>query len=129
MAWRWDQGRLKYFEFSTLKKIAKALIRIEGVNPQEQPDPLRTPLSDATGQPFSPADYSVWRNYSRVFKCSLLAAKVDGRLTCTDICRDLASDADDSLSADDFLSVIIKKTYFPSPVFQGYDSEAQRVLK
>jgi hypothetical protein len=29
--WRWDQGRLEYFRFDNIRKIAKCLLNIEGI--------------------------------------------------------------------------------------------------
>ena len=75
MTWRWDQGRLDYFHFDAIRKIAPVLISLDGARLRGGIDPLRANLQTHTGMPFSPADYRVWRNYGRVFGCQLLAPK------------------------------------------------------
>lgn len=63
MRWRWDQGRLSYFQYDNLVKIAKVLLDLQGVQINQKGfDPLRKPLEDYTGLPFAPNHYRVWRN-------------------------------------------------------------------
>lgn len=127
MAWRWDQGRLEYFEYDTLRKIAGVLVQMEGVDPNEiDADPLRKPLVRNTSQPFAPERYRVWRNYARVFKLGMLATRVDDKLICTELCHRLAADLD--FNADDYLAHIVPRFYYPSPVFQGYRADVQQVF-
>ncbi len=119
--WRWDQGRLEYFIFENLKAIASCLVEVEGIeiNPQGI-DPLRTLLEEKTGLPFSPTNYRVWRNYGRVFGCSLIAMKVGKHLFVSDIGRKLA---DGSIrDVDEYLAILIQRFRFPSPVFDSFDS-------
>lgn len=45
--WRWDQGRLSYFNFDNLRRIASVLVQLEGVELNLRDlDPLRTPLEE-----------------------------------------------------------------------------------
>jgi hypothetical protein len=86
--WRWDQGRLTYFQYENLKSIAHTLIRLEGVEiNQKDVDPLRSELESFTGLPFAPSTYRVWRNYKRVFECSFLGTNLNDRLYVTDFCK------------------------------------------
>jgi len=120
--WRWDQGRLEYFIFENLKAIASCLVEVEGieVNPQGI-DPLRTLLEEKTGLPFLPTNYRVWRNYGRVFGCSLLAIKTGKHLFVSEIGRRLA---DGSIrDVDEYLTILIQRFRFPSPIFDSYDSK------
>ena len=119
MSWRWDQGRLEYFRFDTIRKIASALLSLEGVTINAAGDPIRKPLMDATGLPFDPHHYRVWRNYSRVFKCSLLATHVAGKLKCTELCK-LVADEKRTLTVDEYLGYLVPRFYFPFPAFQDY---------
>ena len=69
MRWRWDQGRLGYFQFENIVRIAQVLKTLDGVPLNTREDLLRQPLMQGTGLPFAPAHYKVWRNYARVFAC------------------------------------------------------------
>jgi hypothetical protein len=90
MHWRWDQGRLDYFRFDMIKRIAGVLCSLENIELAAHPDPLRANLVSNTGLPFAPEHYKVWRNYKRVFGCCLLAADIDGRMICTELCHRIA---------------------------------------
>jgi HNH endonuclease len=61
----------------------------------------------------------VWRNYARVFGCSLLATKADKFLFVSDICRNLANGQ--IRDVDEYLTNLIQKFRFPSPVFESYE--------
>lgn len=119
--WRWDQGRLEYFRFDNIRIIAKCLLNMEAANLNDPNlDPLRDILESETGLPFAPSHYKVWRNYGRVFACSLLATRHQDLLIVTDLCRRVAGSETPALTVDEYLSFIIPRFYFPSPVFQGY---------
>jgi len=128
MTWRWDRGRLEYFQFDTIKAIAKVLVVLDNVGLDSPVDPLRKPLMEATDQPFSPSTYRVWRNYGRVFGCQLLAVKVGSRMVCTHVCQDLARGTGQLATVDDYLAHITRTFYYPSPVFQGYDNKSPQIF-
>lgn len=122
ISWRWDQGRLEYFIFDNLRSIASSLVSLDGVDINHASDPLRTVLPAQSGLPFLPNrdDYKVWRNYGRVFGCSLLATKVEKYLYVSDICRRIAQG--DISDVDEYLKILIQKFRYPSPVFKDYKS-------
>jgi len=120
MRWRWDQGRLDYFQFDNIVRMARVLSGLDGLRLDTSSDLLRMPLERATGLPFSPAHYKVWRNYARVFACAMLATKVDGKLLVTDLCRQLAKDPP-SLTSDQYLNFVFTHFAYPYPAFDGYD--------
>lgn len=129
IVWRWDQGRLAYFQFDSLRSIARVLVELEKSLINASLDPLRNPLVSATGLPFLPVDYRVWRNYARVFGCACLATNVGNRLVTTELCKGLASGADDdALSGDDYLAYLVPRFYFPSPVFKDYKPSGLRAF-
>lgn len=111
VTWRWDQGRLKLLQFPALQYFAKRFMDLEGhkvlaANSLRSEEYLLLPES-----------YSVWRNYARVFKLSLLAYDYPpGIIRVTDVCRRLA---DDSLDADQYFGLLIQRFYYPWPVFQS----------
>ncbi|HDS8560151.1 TPA: HNH endonuclease [Escherichia coli] len=125
--WRWDQGRLDYFSVESLRKIAAVFVDIDGTEDTDpEYDPLREPLVLRTELPFSPDSYKVWRNYARVIKLSLIASRIDGRYHCTDIAKSLVS-GEMASDADSYLLTLAKRTFYPSPAFEGFDASLQRV--
>lgn len=128
--WRFDQGRLDYFRFDEVKKIAKGLYAI---NQQQRPsakdiDIVRISLSHETNLPFAPnnSQYPIWRNYGRVFKCLLLATEHNGLICTTDLCSDLVHN--DEISCDDYLLHFATHFYYPSPAFSGYQPCENRIF-
>ena len=126
--WRWDQGRLAYFQYDSLVRIARALLDLNGVKiNQPNQDPLRLPLEASTGLPFSPVSYRVWRNYARVFECSLLATSIEGKLFATDFCM-LLQLAADVFGADQYFNLLFSRFSYPFPLFEGYDPTARQIF-
>jgi len=128
MFWRWDQGRLDYFQFDTIRQIGKCLAALDGTILGGPTDPLRNPLMAGTELPFAPFTYRVWRNYKRVFGCQLLACDIDGKLICTQVCHELASGSGSLSTVDDYLTHISRRFYYPSPVFEGYSQSGTQVF-
>jgi hypothetical protein len=130
-AWRWDQGRLGYFNFNNIKLIASALLKLDGFELRNiNGDPLRTEIENRTGLPFLPRDanYPVWRNYARVFKLQLLAADIDKRLVVTDVCRKIAASTDDAWDVDTYISFLVSRFYYPSPALSNYDPNSAQIF-
>lgn len=125
--WRWDQGRLLYFQFDVLREIAKTLVKFDHADITQCEAVFRETLEHDTGMPFSPRHYTVRRNYSRVFQCAFLANFIGKRIVVTDICRDLADDDGKLKHADDYLFYYIPRFRFPFPAFDHYNSSEQRI--
>ncbi len=120
--WRFDQGRLDYFQFDEIKRIALSLADVDGISkPNVEDDILRHVLANHSLRPFAPADYTVWRNYKRVFGCLLLATEMVGKIVCTDLCKILATKSDE-IDIDDYMRHFATHFYYPSPVFDGYNN-------
>lgn len=117
--WSWDQGRLDYFQFDNLKKIAKFAL----VNDLRLTD--RRTLVATTGLPFLPDNslYPPWRNYSRVFGLSLICAKHGTGSRPTKVAQALA--ADGATTTDEYFHFLCEATTDPSPVLQGWDHKAE----
>ena len=126
MRWRWDQGRLDYFRFENIVRIAETLSRMDGVALNIGADPLRAPLVEHTGLGFKPDHYRVWRNYARVFRCSLLATDVNHRLAVTALCRRLA-DPSAGVSPDEYLDFVYSRFALPFPAFDDYNASVPPV--
>lgn len=123
--WRWDQGRLTYFQYENLKSIAHTLRRLEGVEiNQKDVDPLRSELESFTGLPFAPSTYRVWRNYKRLFECSFLGTNLNDRLYVTDFCKKIV---DDTIDVDEYLSLFIPRFRFPFAAFTDYSKSDEIV--
>lgn len=127
MKWRWDQGRLDYFQIDEIKKISQALIAFDGhaLPRASDPDSLRTTLEAYSDRPFLPDHYKVWRNYKRVFGCQMLASEVAGILISTDLCKQMAKG---DLTGDDYLIHVARHFYYPSPVFDGYVASGEQAF-
>lgn len=126
--WRFDQGRLQYFQFDEIKKIAQALNALDGTKKpaSDEKDVVREVLAKFSGLPFLPNDYTVWRNYGRVFEIMLLATSTNDHIYATDLCKSIAADPDD-LDSDDYLANFSQNFYYSSPIFADYESAASRV--
>lgn len=116
--WNWDQGRLDYFQFDNLKKIARYAI----AHDLRLTD--RKPLVAATGLPFFPDDdrYQPWRNYSRVFRLSMICAQKGNGSAATPLAALLASDG--GITTDEYFHFLAEATTDPSPALQGWDHKA-----
>lgn len=119
MRWRWDQGRLEYFKFDNIVAIAKVLCELEGVRLNSKTDLLRSPLEKQTGLPFAPSHYKVWRNYARVFECSMLATSVANQVVTTDLCKKIV-DHEKPLMPDEYLNFVFSHFLLPFPAFDDY---------
>lgn len=129
MIWRWDQGRLEYFKYDNLVRIAHALSELSNTELRTAgDDPLRVRLTSRTGLPFAPTHYRVWRNYGRVFACALLATSINNKLTITDICRRLSGEAGAPFTVDEYLSLFIHRFSYPFPAFQDYNTQRKQVF-
>ena len=122
--WRWDQGRILYFQFDVLKEISRVLVKYadKNINDSQTAFDLKKDLIVSSGLPFLPENYKVNRNYSRVFQCALLATTKgrSGELIVSDICKKLAEENSVFESADDYLFEVINRFRFPFPAFQEY---------
>lgn len=121
LRWRWDQGRLDYFRFDNIVKIARTLSKLDGVLLNTDADLLRLPLEQETDLPFSPKHYKVWRNYARTFACSMLAANIGGKMVVTDLCRALAASPSE-LTSDQYFNFVFSRFALPYPAFDDYNS-------
>lgn len=117
--WHWDQGRLDYFQFDALRKIAKF------ATTADIKAALNADLVAAVGLPFSPNSPGYerpWRNYQRVFKLSLLAFD-DGGIGRPTALAKLLSD-DGKVTSDEYFHFLAEATTDPSPALQGWDATA-----
>jgi hypothetical protein len=84
--WRWERGRLPYFQFDILRRIALFAT---------QNDWKRVGFAeaeDAVSLPFDPqrSDYLPWRNYQRLFRTMLLVSEENGIARPTSLAAALA---------------------------------------
>ena len=127
--WRWDQGRLQYFQFDNLKAIAHSLVLFDNVQISTCEENFRQQLVKNVELSFSPdtADYPIRRNYKRVFECVFLATFVNGRLQCTDVCREMAKTDSRLAYVDEYFSYYIPRFRYPFPAFKDYAETTHRV--
>ncbi|HDX8371584.1 TPA: HNH endonuclease [Aeromonas dhakensis] len=115
LQWRWDQGRLEYFQIEKLRKIASVMLELDGAE-EGNDDILRDPLTEATNLPFSPINYKVWRNYARVIKLSLIATRYNKTFHSTDIAKSLVY-GEMNTDSDLYFITLAKRFFIPSPIF------------
>ncbi len=117
--WNWDQGRLDYFQFDALRKIAKFALTNDLKNANH------ASLSNAVGLPFSPndPDYLPWRNYGRALKLSMLVADQNKVAQPTSLAKLIAVDG--SVTSDEYFHFLAEGTSDPSPALQGWDVSAK----
>ena len=127
-SWRWDQGRLEYFRYEALKKMAPVLVRHDGQSLGDANSNAKKELIEATGLPFSPDNYSVKRNYKRMLECSLLATFEGNNIIVSDICRDLASGQSLIKNENDYISELERRFRYPFPAFKNYSVEQELVF-
>ena len=115
--WNWEQGRLEYFQFDELRKIAKfgRDVDLRHAN--------RTELASAVGLPFYPDDptYRPWRNYARLFQIAMIAipAKGGSDSELTVVGNRLAQDG--KVTTDEYLHFLAQATSAPSPALSTWD--------
>lgn len=117
--WSWDQGRLDYFQFDNLKKLARYAL----ANDLRLAD--RPALVAATGLPFLPDNdrYPPWRNYSRVFRLSMICAERGRGSAATPLATLLASDG--GITTDEYFHFLAEATTDPSPALTDWNHEAE----
>lgn len=117
--WHWDQGRLEYYQFDSLRKIAGFVIR------QDVRSATRSELLAATGLPFSaPETHSPWRNYSRVLKLALLVYEAENKALPTPIATILATPG--VVTADEYFHFLARAFTEPSPALKDWSNKQLR---
>ena len=125
---------MDYFQFENLRSMSRILLRKEGMSLSDSAEDaeLRA-LAAESGLRFHPEEYTVWRNYARVYKAALLATNVpkNGKsniLACTGVCRELA--AGKIGTADDYLTLVMRSFYLDGPVFHAssYNPRSPRIF-
>lgn len=112
--WHWDQGRLVFFQFETIQRLARYALH-KNIRTASRED-----LLDETGTDFpAPPSYSPWRNYSRVFKICLL---VDGTGTPTPVARILSEPG--VVTCDEYFHFLVSSFTDPSPALSNWNSTA-----
>lgn len=116
--WNWDQGRLDYFQFDELRKIAKFAMHhdLKAVDVDD--------MAQATGLLYLPkkSGYKPWRNYSRTFKLMMLATADGTSSKATRLAELLAEDG--KVTTEDFFHFLAQATTDPSPALSGWDHTA-----
>ena len=118
--WRWEQGRLEYFQFDELRKIAKfgSLADLRQAS--------RTALEAGMGLPFYPdnPNYPPWRNYGRLFQIAMIAtpATKGGGSELTTVGKYLAQDG--KVTTDEYFHFLAQSTSSPSPALSTWNHAA-----
>ena len=112
--WRWDQGRMAYFQYDVLRAIP--LFAINNDLRNTPGDIIRA----ATGFDFPPIHNTPWRNYARVFKLCLIASEAGDQAIPTDVAILLAQPG--TITCDEYLHFLAEATTDPSPALSDWNS-------
>ena len=117
--WNWEQGRLEYFQFDELRKVARFGLA------HDLRTATRRDLADAVGLPFLPdaAAYKPWRNYGRLFQIAMIAIPHGDGARLTALGQLLAEDG--KVTSDEYLHFLAQATTQPSPALSTWDRAAQ----
>ena len=111
--WNWDQGRMQYFQYDSLRSVANFIVDHDFKNS----DP--TIIRKLTGLEFAaPTTHSPWRNYSRIYKLCLLVSEENGVAIPTDIARLLSQTG--AVTCDEYLHFLVEATTDPSPALSNW---------
>ena len=117
--WGWEQGRLEYFQFDELRKIAKFGSRAD-LRQASHVD-----LESAVRLPFPPVNprYRPWRNYGRLFQIAMIAIpKGNAGSELTDVGSLLSQDG--KVTTDEYLHFLARATTDPSPALSEWNHTA-----
>ncbi len=115
--WHWDQGRLAYFQFDAMRRIASFVVVSDFKKAS------RLDLLTATGLPFLPKTYSPWRNYSRVLKLCLLVSEVGNQAQATPVAQILAQTG--AVTCDEYLHFLVCSFTEPVPALADWQTNAE----
>lgn len=116
MFWKWEQGRLEYFQFDALRKVAKFGV----ANDLRQA--TSSELETAVELPFRPDNetYRPWRNYGRLFQIAMIAIPHGSKKAkLTSLGKLLAEDG--KVTTDEYLHFLAQATTQPSPAHKGWN--------
>jgi hypothetical protein len=112
--WHWDQGRLEYFQFNIIQKIAAFAINhdLKTID--------RATLQTEIGLPFTPDDinYPPWRNYSRVFRLCLLVNVQSDRAIHTPVAELLSVPG--KITSDEYFHFLACSFSDPTPALKNW---------
>lgn len=118
--WKWDQGRMAYSRVENVYALASTLSKLDGVSLDEDPERIKESLIAGTGLPFAAGPNKAWRNYARTIRALGLASEIQGKIRITEVCKRLASNGEEKLTPNDYLTHITKVFSYPAACFEGY---------
>lgn len=111
--WKWDQGRMQYFQYDSLRTMANFIVTYDLKNTDPQIIRSTTELDLS-----APETHSPWRNYSRIFKLCLLVSEENGIAVPTDVARILSKSG--MVTCDEYLHFLVEATTDPSPALSNW---------
>ena len=115
--WHWDQGRLAYFQFDSIRKIASFVVGRDFKTASKEE------LFAATGLPFAaPESHDAWRNYSRILKLCLLVSEIDNIAVATPTAQLLSQPG--AVTCDEYFHFLARAFTEPSPALRDWQRTA-----
>ncbi len=118
--WRWDQGRIGYYQFDVLRGVSRYAVA------NNLAEASGDDLFPFTGLHFPPNDggyAQAWRNYGRIYKSTLIASGRDPAVAPTAVAHALAQDG--VVTSDEFFHFLVRAFTSPSPAFDEWDAQAE----
>ncbi len=110
--WKWDQGRMQYFQFDALRTMSSFITKYDFKN--ETPELIR----ESIGMQFLPLNYTPWRNYARILKLCFLIYEEDDVAHPTDIAWLLSKSG--TVTCDEYFHFLVEVSTQPSPALQEW---------
>ncbi len=117
--WKCPQGRLQYFQFDNLRKIAKIAVKTD-LRLVDRAD-----MEATVGLPFSPdlpGYEKAWRNYAAVSRVSMICVQKGLGSPATPLATLLAEEG--GVTTDEYLHFLAEAFTNPSPPLEDWDAKA-----
>lgn len=121
MWWSWEQGRLLYFQFDSLKAMARLALAHDWKSVEK---PVAVPETGLQFPPDKPGYEKPSRNYSRVLKLCMIVYEDGNKAVPTPLARLLAGDG--QITTDEYFHFIAQTFTDPSPALKGWRPETPR---
>jgi len=118
--WRWEQGRLPYFQFDALRRIAEFSLSHDWKSAtfEEAEANVGLPFD-----PHKPGYENPWRNYQRVFRDMLICSEIEGIARPTAVAKNLAEPG--LVTSDEYFHFLAESHTEPSLAGKEWPPKAE----
>ena len=112
--WDWEQGRLSYFQFDSLKVMARLALAHDWKSVEKS---VAVPETGLQFPPDQKGYEKPWRNYARVLRLCMIVYEDDSKAVPTPLAELLAGDG--LVTSDEYFHFIAQTFTDPSPALVG----------